>query len=309
MTTTNQLIIWRFIDGKPGHEKQSQALISTLKSRLNISVENVQIDKPWFYYLWRWLIRKPVGPCATHKPDLLVGAGHKTHIPLLLAKQQQKAKAVVIMSPSLPVSWFDMVIAPEHDYYQHNTPDNVYTVPFALVEEINSHPDTKKGLILLGGQSKSFHWNSDEVVQQVATIVQLSHTIQWNISTSRRTPREFINLLQQHCQPLNNVTVHQHNQLPKTWLSKQLQLAGHIWVTADSASMIAEALATQANIGIITLQSRQKNNKLQRAIDHLADKKIINTITTMDTNTLPSPERRYNQKIVDSLIKHLELTP
>ena len=48
-------------------------------------------------------------------PDLLLGAGHHTHLSLLAARRIRGGKVVVLMRPSLPPGLFDLCLIPEHD--------------------------------------------------------------------------------------------------------------------------------------------------------------------------------------------------
>ena len=49
------------------------------------------------------------------KPDIAIGAGHKTHLYLLAIKRCFGAKIVVILKPSLPLKFFDLCVIPKHD--------------------------------------------------------------------------------------------------------------------------------------------------------------------------------------------------
>ncbi len=304
------MIIWRFIDGKPGHEKQSQALINHLSTRYKLEVIDFSINHSALFYCWKWLTGGNLGPKDPRKPSLIIGAGHKTHLPLLLASRKQRAKSLVIMSPSLPSHYFDLIVAPEHDYIQKYKPDNVLTTPFAIVDAINSRPDTTKGLILLGGPSKLFAWDSQAIAKQLHTLIEkYSENIHWVLSTSRRTPAQALAHIKTQLKHLNaKIELLSYNQLSSTWLNDQLCQAGHIWVSADSASMLAEALATRANVGIITMTSKKKKNKLLISQQNLLEKGII--LSSSSTDYLPNTvERDINQNLTDDIIKHLGLTP
>lgn len=309
MTANNLFTIWRFVDGKPGHEKQSQALVNGLKEQmqgLDIQVLDYQVSQSLFHYFWRWLTQRVIGPSNSEQPQLIIGAGHKTHGPMLLSKCQNAVKAVVILSPSLPSFLFDMIIAPEHDYYNKRRPDNLLTVPFALVDTLDSHPSPNQGLILLGGESKWFSWNSMKVAEQIKSIIELSPPdISWSISNSRRSPEEVFEQIQQACGASCTISLLEYTELADTWLPQQLSTAGRIWVSADSASMISEALATNAQVGIIALPSKVKKNKLQCAIDTLISRKQV-----LSTQSLPfaiTAERTKPNDVISKLIKHLEL--
>lgn len=310
MAANKPFIVWRFVDGKPGHEKQSHALVEGLKKQgLDIKVVDYRVRFSLVYYLWQYLIRAVIGPDKDETPQLIVGAGHKTHWPMLFAKRQSGAKVVVILSPSLPVACFDCIIAPEHDYHNKlRRPENLFTVPFALVEPLEGQPNLKQGLVLLGGESKPFYWDSEKVAAQIKTIIDLSPSdINWSISTSRRTPAGMLEQIRQACDLPSRVSLLDYADLADSWLPEQLIASGHIWVSADSASMIAEALATKAQVGIISLSSVGKTNKIQCAIDTLINKKQV-----FCAKDLPLPVhagRPKSDDVINKLVKYLEIIP
>ena len=107
-------VIWRFVDGKPGHEKQSAGLIQGVESIRPIEVHEIDVRFKAFYWrqIRRFLLRDtPDLP----PPDLLVGVGHRTHLPLFLACLVCGGRSVVLMKPTLPLGFFDLLFVPEHD--------------------------------------------------------------------------------------------------------------------------------------------------------------------------------------------------
>lgn len=305
------MIIWRFIDGKLGHEKQSQALINHLSRVHDVDVIDFSINHSALFYFWHWLTGGHLGPKDPRKPSLIIGAGHRTHLPILFAGRQQGAKTLVIMSPSLPSRCFDLIVAPEHDYFHRKKPPNIITTPFAIADIIDSKPNDTKALMLLGGPSKLFDWNTTEIVQQLRTIIENSPTgIHWTISNSRRTPADMLDNIQKALEPLDTkIDLLDSKDLPTTWLQSQLQQAGYIWVGADSASMLAEALATKAKVGLITMTSKKPHNKLLLAQQHLLEQGIIFSSASIQHADNSNIERLFNQHLVDNIIKNLELTP
>ena len=99
------IVIWRFVDGKPGHEKQSAGLLQGIESIHPIAVFEIDVRfKPFF---WCQIRRKLRGETPDlPEPDLLIGAGHRTHLPLLIARIACGGRTVVLMRPTLPHRWF-----------------------------------------------------------------------------------------------------------------------------------------------------------------------------------------------------------
>ena len=108
------LIIWRFIDGKPGHQNQTAGLVQALVDRVAVDSHDIIVRPDWRNWLGLLTARCPLGR-GLPDPDILLGAGHATHVALLACKRARGGRTVVLMQPSLPRQWFDLCIVPSHD--------------------------------------------------------------------------------------------------------------------------------------------------------------------------------------------------
>ena len=131
-------IIWRLSDGKLGHDKQSIALIKNIKNCTKCRVFDIDVKsfKDAFFGIF---FKKYKIAAGIPKPDIAIGAGHKTHFHLLATKKCFNAKIIVIMKPSLPTKLFDLCIIPKHDEFKDSS--NIITTHTPMVS-INSK--TKK---------------------------------------------------------------------------------------------------------------------------------------------------------------------
>jgi len=274
MIEPKPLVIWRFVDGKPGHEKQTEALIEGIENLRStethiIDARNLaNIFSAIVFGSWKCMASYPI-------PDIAIGAGHRTHLALLAAKRVFHAKTVVIMNPSLPAFLFDAVITPKHDGFREG--GRRLVTPLALAPSVASQPHSNHGIILVGGISSHFQWPENALYKNIATIVGQDHKILWQIADSRRTPQTTQVAIAQLCGSLPNADYIAFEQCPPNWLKEQLQFAAEIWITMDSASMLAESLNTKARVGVIGLPSsnRKKIGKIEKAATSLvADNKI-----------------------------------
>lgn len=253
--------IWRFIDGKAGHDKQSLALVRNIKKLtkcevIDLSIQN--LGNPFISIIFKnFNLSK-----GFNRPDIAIGAGHKTHLYLLAVKRSFKAKTIVIMKPSLPIRLFDLCVIPKHDSVKKRA--NVFTTKTSLVSF--SLPKKKKieGLFLIGGPSKHYFWDTDEVLQQIRRIRRKFKKVKLLLTTSRRTPESFVKKLNKFYS--NDIEIHEHSKIEKEWLNKHISKVKNIWVTNDSYSMIIEAIASGANTDILDLKIK-RNSKLTREIN------------------------------------------
>lgn len=254
-------VIWRFVDGKPGHEKQSAGLIQGIESIRPIEVHEIDVRFQAFY--WRQIRRFLLHDTPDlPPPDLLVGVGHRTHLQLLCARLVCGGRSVVLMKPTLPLGSFDLLFVPEHDRVRRK--GNVVPTQGVICPTKVDDKETGTGLILLGGPSPHFEWSNRDVGNLVEAIIRESPEVVWQVCDSRRTPQDLRDYLPSAANALRH-----WRSLPADFLENALAKAEFVWVSADSASMLYESLSAQARVGIIALEPKRRRNKQARAIAEL----------------------------------------
>lgn len=282
------LVVWVVSDGKPGHLNQSLGLAEALARAVPTEHQIVPALPAWRAAL-AWLLKRMPGKTLP-APDLILGAGHGTHLTLLAARRAGGGRAVVLMKPSLPRRCFDLAIVPRHD--------GVAADAHTLVTEgaLNRiHPagarDPQRGLMLIGGESPHFQWDGDAIQVQINSVLARTPDMQWTLTTSRRTPAEFLAALP----AAPNLAVVPHTATGPDWLPQQLAGCGTAWVTPDSASMVYEALTAGAEVGVFDLPVNPKS-RVGWAIAELADAKRVTRFVswcahgTLHPNTQPLAE-------------------
>jgi uncharacterized protein len=259
-------------DGRPGHENQSVGLAEALRRRTGAQVEVVRFPADAGFWRKRALACAP--PVAGSVPQLVIGAGHGTHFPLLAAARKFGAKTVVIMRPSLPSWLFDLCIVPRHDLQNPVDHGRIVTTRGAL-NRISEEPPVKTntGVILIGGPSKHHAWNGEPLPQAIAEIVRAQPELNWTIADSRRTPAEFLEQLN-----TTGVTHVPHRQTQPGWLPAVLGAAREVWVTEDSVSMIFEALTAGARVGVLPLPVKNPAARTVKAVNDLLADGYVRTL-------------------------------
>ena len=265
-------VIWRFTDGKAGHDKQSLALVESLmnQTKCRLFDFNVQGQRNPILNI---IFKNYKLPEGITKPDIAIGAGHKTHLHLLAIKRCFNAKIVVIMKPSIPLIFFDLCIIPKHDGIKNGP--NIINTQSSLVK-FNSNLKKKEntGLILIGGPSKHYFWDSKTVLEEICKISKKFKFRKLLLSTSRRTPFDFLDQLNELNIP--DIKVYEYSKIKSDWLDKHINKVKNIWVTNDSYSMVTEALASGADVDIIGLKVKQdsKLSKEMKVIKNNIKRKI-----------------------------------
>ncbi len=257
-------LIWILSDGKAGHLSQTRGLAGALVARMGGQIREIDLAGKSFWGKLRVIWGQGTAVRAQGTPDFIIAAGHGTHLPLLLSGCLfKRAKTVVCMKPSLPMSWFDCSVVPRHDL-----PSDVLAKPPAYIvptlgalHGVKPSPERPKThtLILIGGPSKEYGWDEQQVIEQLKTVSsgqpavgsQQSDT-KFLLTTSRRTPAGFVDVLRRECPAIDVVPV---EKTPRGWVADKLQCAKAVWVTRDSVSMIYEALGSGAPVGLLKMMS------------------------------------------------------
>lgn len=246
------LTVWRFGDGLRGHENQSDGLIAALARRTCLSVHTVAASRSRRARgLWRALMRADTGTLP--RPDLLIGTGNATHLPMLIARRRRGGRAVVLMKPSLPMGCFDLVIAPAHDRLRAR--GNLLVTRGALNRvRPASRKNAGEGLLLIGGPERRHPWDPDMLVGQISAIAERHRDIHWIVASSPRTPKEFL----PHVRALRipNVDTVAVDEVDTDWLPEKLARTATVWVTEDSVNMLYESLTAGAATGLLSMPHR-----------------------------------------------------
>lgn len=281
------LTIWRFTDGKRGHENQTLGLAEALCRLAPCRVETLPASGGWSGPV-HWLLgRFPAGRNLP-RPDLIIGAGHGTHWPMLAARRAFGGKLVVLMKPSLPLSWFDWVIVPAHDGLPAGPGVLVTEGPINRIRP-SAKSDPHAGLMLIGGPSAEYGWNETSLLKQVHLIALHQPEISWLLTTSRRTPPGFLADLARLGLP--NVKAVAHDAVSPAWLPEQLSQAARVWVTPDSASMVYEALTSGAAVGCFELPYARPG-RVARGLERLVRDKRLTSFPDWEQSGMLRPNDR-----------------
>lgn len=254
--------------------------------------------------LLHWLQGRFPAGAALPAPDLLLGAGHATHFPLLAARRAYGGKAVLLMRPSLPLSWFDLCVIPQHD---HPPPRNNVIAIRGVLNDVQpaSNGAPERGLMLIGGVSSHYRWDDAKVARAVMQIAAATPQVAWQLTTSRRTPASFAAALPQPLPP--NLTLIPHTQTGPGWLEQALHVVGQVWVSEDSVSMLYEALTAGAGVGLLRLDD-PRDSRVRRGVEQLIADGWVTPFESWQAGAeLPRPPQAFNEaeRIARYLLDHV----
>ena len=284
MVEIHPLSVLALLDGRPAHEKQSNGVLQALEKLTPIQVQYRRVPTPslgsglrdWLTYagcygLGLRLIKREIS--KTGPVDLIIGSGSHVHIPMLLMKRQSKSKVVTCMTPSpLLIRKFDLCFVPQHDN-QGPAKNVFFTVGPPNTSPLLARHDKNTGLILVGGiDEKSHVWDSQKTLSQISAILGKRASIRWTIASSPRTPQETSKQLHDMALGLSSVSFFEPQETGSGWIEEQYGRNYFVWVTADSISMIYEALTAGCRVGILPVEWKKQRSKYIKAVEYVLNK-------------------------------------
>jgi len=242
-------VIWLLSDSRPGHISQLRGLGRRLETRSGALACWIKADDHPVSLRQVFIGRLAIPDMPD--PDMLIAAGHGTHRLLLALRRKLRVPAVVLMKPSFPLRWVDAAIIPEHDQpprVKHILPVKGVLNAASPARSLTSEP---RGLILTGGPSPHYDWDTGDICQQILTLCNDYPDWSWVVASSRRTPYALLEQLTAAEAP--NLTLVAPQETDATWLPEMLQNSRAVWVSPDSVSMVSEALTTGIPTGLLAL--------------------------------------------------------
>jgi mitochondrial fission protein ELM1 len=267
-------------DGKPGHVNQSIAFARHLGYEYDIcrvafksraaKVLSYLADHCGLLFEHLFQVEKSSG-----KYTAIVSTGSETYYANRVLAHKLTLKSVSIMLPQGYRLNFDLIVAQQHD----NPPqrDNIISLPINLsyVEPqrlVVAEPGFRYISIIIGGNSKQVQLDPGRLRQQLETIFELFPEHRFWLTTSRRTPVAIESMLRMFSfDRAVYYSAEQVNPIPDF-----LQQSEYVFLTADSTSMISEAVSFgNACIEVLPLQRTEQNSKFDRFLQCLVAQNCV----------------------------------
>lgn len=273
-------------DGKAGHRSQALGLYQAIqRQQPHATFQEISIDNLAIFSLFKAILFKTKFASVITPPQYILGVGSHTHLRVwLMGQVYPTAQTVILMKPSLLLSGFDFVVVPQHDGLQAT---KKIVVTQGALNPLRNEGRHQKGtsLILLGGSSKRHQWNDEKVINQIRSLLLNNPEEQFLLTTSRRTPQGFLDLLKQQ-KHVERLQIFPVEETPPGWLFEQLQSVENVWVTEDSVSMIYEALTAGCRVGVLDID-RIKEDRITQSVANLVHQGFI--APTLYVEQLPHP--------------------
>ncbi len=247
--------VWVITDGRLGHLNQLKGLVARLQDKVELNVSWLNIAEQGFAYTGRAGLKAQFA--SEQLPDWIVGAGSRSHLPMLWLKWLTGGRVLVLMRPSWPLFLFDAICMPRHD--SPPVRKNVLATQGVInhIVPVSEGRDPARGLILLGGINKHFAWDNDTILAQVQQIAAAAPEVVWLVSDSPRTPADLLDRIA--ALGVENIETIAYQKTGAGWLQANLAAVGQAWVSCDSVSMVYESISSGAHTGLLMLPTLRES--------------------------------------------------
>jgi len=270
MPMARPLVVWQWCDGKRGHERQCDGLIAALSRRVALEHHRLAVPRPAARRLTELLAGALPDQDELPNPALILGAGRSCELPVLASRRARGGLAVYLMRPRLPYACFDLCLVPAHDAPR---PARAVIVTDGPLNPMHSSAARARdlGLVLLGGPSAHHGWDAQDILAQMARVVAARPDLVWHATDSRRSPAA----MGADLRARPDVEFHPWQDTAPDWLPGMLARAAEVWVSADSVSMIFEALSAGAIVGVLPAPVQRPSRITRVAADLRARERIM----------------------------------
>jgi len=205
---------------------------------------------------------------SENRYEMVVCAGSGTYYAAKTFSQELDVKSVCMMLPKGYRYDFDLIFAQKHDNPPYRS--NIISIPanFSYVEPQGIYKSQKNKAIgiVIGGDNKVFQFSLDGMHKQLDAIKTLYKDHEIAVTTSPRTSREIEKLVESY--HFDYEVIFSKN--PVNPIPDFLAQCETVFITADSTSMISEAISYgQSNVVVLPLKT-EKTNKFILFVDFLA---------------------------------------
>lgn len=320
-------------DGIQGHFHQSRGLVSWIQRRRDVEVLEVdckikrrnltQLLSPWVMKLGpsgaAWVTGQYIGSPAAVDADLIISAGGRTSfLNAALAIQHKKANIFIGSLRRLDPRYFMARLALEQSA---DTDDAVVTelapttTNARTLSESRGHLRSRFGLsdqetaiaVLIGGDGAGFRYTEKDW-QRLAALVERAaadDSARLLITTSRRTGDQGEALVQQLLPPRLLAHSVWWKTKPEPITGAYLAACDKVVVTADSMTMITEALSSGKPVTAFRPSENKMDDRYAKALARLIGKRCL-TLSTADDTQINWPSTVFDtDRIIEDVLDRL----
>lgn len=266
-------VIWALLGDKTGDNNQLLALAEMVGlpfETKQLSYNVIRAVPPRFLGMSLLSLRAQARrQLAPPWPDLVIAIGRRSVATARWLKKNHGAKLALMGHPRVDPALFDLVVT-TRQYPVPGHPNVILLpMPMSRLGEAKQQNDDESALLAplarphlllaLGGPTK--YWELDEgaIDAAVSDLIARSELLGGTVLAigSRRTPTEVLASIRSRLRPPNRLI-----ELTRIRFATLVHDADEIFVTADSISMLSEAIQTGKPVGMIPIRMTDKGRRL-----------------------------------------------
>jgi uncharacterized protein len=272
------MIVWAVTTGEAGMRAQALGLAEALD--LPFEERRIRLRRPWSWLPGHYCPFPLAGidpahdPLAPPWPDILITCGRRSTAVSMAIRKRSKGRTLTVhlQNPQTPLSAFDLVVAHPHDgiagenvllvetTIHRVTSDKLAQARNDFAPAFDAYPSPRLGVLLGGRTRKGGFGDSDIAVLLAGLNAHLETGGSLLITPSRRTEECVVAALRQRF--ADNPRVLLWDGTGENPYFGILSLSDRLVVTADSTSMVSEALGTGSPVDLIPLEGLGRRHKL-----------------------------------------------
>ena len=226
--------------------------------------------------------------------DLVICSGSRTAIPAYLLATLSKAKIIYIGTPKFRImKKFDGIVSTKTDL------SSVYKVittelpPTKFKPYEKANESKKQSLVLIGGDGSGYDYGERDWYRLSFEFKNINTTF----VNSRRTPKFAWNNLKDNSGSKNNYLDIENTGFEE--LQNAIDSHSHIFVTADSTSMITEIITRGYFVNVIEMRGPIKKEHHHEIIENFQKKGLL---TILRLNQLQLSENKFQKNVKDFVV-------
>ena len=240
-----------------------------------------------------------LNPSVTdHKFDLVICSGSRTAVPAYLLAKAAFAKIIYIGTPKFRLmKRFDGIVSTKNDI------SNVYKVisthlpPTKFVPYEEKRELDNRSLVLIGGDGSGYDYGEKDWYRLAFEFKNINTTF----VNSRRTPKFAWKNLKENSGKNHNFLDLEDTSFVR--LQEAIDAHSHIFVTADSTSMIVEIITRGYFVNVIELRGPIKREHHHDVIDSFKKRGLLRILKL---NQLQLSDQKYQDLVKDFVLSERE---
>ena len=248
--------------------------------------------------LYLFVLRLLNPSVVDHKFDLVICSGSRTAVPAYLLAKAASAKIIYIGTPKFRLmKKFDGIVSTKNDISKVYKVISTHLPPTKFDPYEEKRELDNRSLVLIGGDGSGYDYGEKDWYRLAFEFKNINTTF----VNSRRTPKFAWKNLKENSGKNHNFLDLENT--PFNRLQEAIDSHSHIFVTADSTSMIVEIITRGYFVNVIELRGPIKREHHHDVIDSFKKRGLLRVLKL---NQLQLSDQKYQDIVKDFVLSERE---